>query len=388
MRTWCLLGACLLAAADAAGRTPLLLPTLRIFQHPVPPPAGGHRASATKTKPDAPPARYVVDLDDPPEHRWDAVLAEPGLRDAVRATARGLAQVLAPQAALVDEFIEAVKPELGAETLAEAAGIARAVGGGINATDIMRANLVYELTSGCTVVVAQAADGDGRVLLAANDDGVNGPAVSLQAITASVRFVWGNATLFDATRFVGSTGISHGVSKGGFAMAQNMRAFDIGIEAALRENIAAARAGARTYAELARELFAAGSSYEEALHALATTNLTNPMFLTVAGPKPGQGAVITRGRSDAQVWSIGDGGAWSLVQTNSDHGEGPDDPRRDTANEAMEALGNSSAALTPSNLLSKVVGLKPIVDNGDTTFSAVYDAKSGESQAIVRWSNV
>ena len=96
---------------------------------------------------------------------------------------------------------------------------------------------------------------------------------------------------------------------------------------------------------LPRDLFEKSvETYDDALLELANTPILAPCYYIVAGPKPLQGAVVTRDRAvAADVWKLGTNNTWFLAETNYDHWEKPlfIDDRITPANKCMNEMGQA-----------------------------------------------
>lgn len=108
------------------------------------------------------------------------------------------------------------------------------------------------------------------------------------------------------------------------------------------------------------------------------------MYATLAGIKPYEGAVVTRGPSvkfPVQRLSSSDPDGWYLVQTNSDRWlpDPKDDQRRTQAEQAIRSLGRASAAQYDGML--RVMSVWYVL-NPDTVFTAVLSPLHGNATFI------
>ena len=86
-----------------------------------------------------------------------------------------------------------------------------------------------------------------------------------------------------------------------------------------------------------------------------------------------KGAIITRGRNDADVWlmgenSISQNSTWFLVETNYDHWKPPPffDDRRSAAIKCLDTMGKDNASFSG---LYNVLSTKPVLNEVSISYS-------------------
>ena len=188
----------------------------------------------------------------------------------------------------------------------------------------------YEGPGLCTSIVAQ--DAGGRILLGRNLDW-NLPK-PVRELLIDIDFVKGGKKLFRATGAAGISGVLNGmayaVSDAG-ADARGDARHGLGWAASIN----ARGKGGRLWANLAQSLLVhsmtptqhlrkaleATADFEGALGELSGTAQVDENYFIVAGARPGEGAIVTRGREKAvDVWRLEPAAAdgWFRVQTNFD----------------------------------------------------------------------
>jgi len=214
----------------------------------------------------------------------------------------------------------------------------------------------YEGPGLCTSIVAQ--DAGGRILLGRNLDW-NLPK-PVRELLIDIDFVKGGKKLFRATGAAGISGVLNGmayaVSDAG-ADARGDARHGLGWAASIN----ARGKGGRLWANLAQSLLVhsmtptqhlrkaleATADFEGALGELSGTAQVDENYFIVAGARPGEGAIVTRGREKAvDVWRLEPAAAdgWFRVQTNFDHWNPVPvfDDRRNPAIARMRALGQTN----------------------------------------------
>jgi hypothetical protein len=134
---------------------------------------------------------------------------------------------------------------------------------------------------------------------------------------------------------------------------------------------------------LLRSLADGAATYDDALARLSAAPLDAPSYFIIAGARPLEGAIVTRGRDATQsdVYPLGSR-RWYVLETNYDHDKPPaqGDDRRHPGERRMEQLGRARAA-TRDGLLTvlsdtscnKSAGERPLL-NSITTYTAIMSA--------------
>ncbi len=224
------------------------------------------------------------------------------------------------------------------------------------------------------------------------------PVDGLNGITASVTFVNSSGAqggaparvLYHGTSFIGYVGLLTGMRPGGFSVSVNQRTVNASqpLQAFL-ENIQSALSGGQSIGMFLRTALQEEASYTSALRRLNSTKLIAPVYLTMAGTHAGEGAVITRNRDHADlshglaagIWALQSPPAsWFRLETNYDHWAPAGDKRRATAYAEMNKL---SPAVLDGQALFQVLSTPPVL-NGDTRYTAVMSAATGEYYTVTR----
>jgi len=322
-----------------------------------------------------PAPRYAIDLDAPPEERWLAVYLD--YQDKFGPILAFLNATIPPDVQqYLDPIMAALNDFLPGDIGRELKGISEYPGVPFNLGQLVILNLLYELTAYCTSIVAQAPDGTGTIFHSRHLD-YDIPA--LRDLTIEVEFKQNNATLYECTMFAGSLGCFTGMRPGGWSVSINER--DQGTSPVL--SLLAALEGGQSVAMFLRDLLQSVADFDSALLAVTTQPLIAPAYITLAGVKAGEGAIVTRNRTVADdVWKL-DASAdrWWILETNDDHWRPPLDKRRDVANAAMEALGQ--AGVSDAGLLS-VLDTPPVFNSG-TIYTTQMVPALGNVSALVRY---
>jgi len=134
---------------------------------------------------------------------------------------------------------------------------------------------------------------------------------------------------------------------------------------------------------LSRQVLQNDGDFNTALNDLSDDNLIADVYYILAGSKPGEGAVISRNRTDAaDVWRL-DSSRWFEAQTNYDHWQQPPwfDNRVDPANNAMNSVGQQKISL---DTLFQVLSTKPVL-NLQTTYTILSCPATGEYTSYTRY---
>ena len=116
--------------------------------------------------------------------------------------------------------------------------------------------------------------------------------------TYIAKFMKGDQYLFDATMFAGYTGILSGMRKDGFSLTINTR------KPSMTTDFTNMLANVFLFfgndnhqpPKIARDVFLSCETYECAVKMLKEAKLTAPVFFTIAGVGPNEGAIISRDR--------------------------------------------------------------------------------------------
>lgn len=329
--------------------------------------------SGGETRPEGPPLdSFVIDLDLAPADRWKEVMES--RLETFHTTMDWIVDHSIPPN-MLSKFITALnlvqdfwpKPEYRAEIT----GIARATGRDPGL--ILLLNLVYELSAGCTSIVAQHSDGSvwhGRNL--------DFDIPRLQDLVVDVHFTQGKDLVYQGTTYAGYIGVLTGVKPNAFSLSQDQRETGDPIWENLLEFLVT-KGKAAAYPFLYRDLFKWADTYDEALEVIVNTPTIAPAYAILAGTQPGEGAVVSRDRDTAvDVWTLSDD-RWFLVETNDDHWKPPNDDRREAANHSMSKYTPQSIG---ADALWDVMTQHPTL-NELTTYTAVMNADKDYYESVL-----
>jgi acid ceramidase len=364
----------------------------------------------------------VVDLDAPATTRWKHIVAPlaseiANMTDVVVTTLRKvlgsdrLDGILDALDADIEAFTSRLPRDYGVEILGIAA-----------ATDIKPAilfvyNIFYTLMGACTSIVGQN-DG-GEIFHGSNLDFGIWPSFDikpdhsnfwkltekLRPIVFNVDFQRDGATLYKATTYGGFIGALRVMKPNAFALTVDTR-FDMGLDGGLIAWLLAGDLKDRDMdvTWLARDVMenrdAGGfTTYDDALVHLKHTKTIGPAYIIFSGTKPGEGAVISKGKDvfsgregeTVDVWTLaeelakkgGDGAKDPqpfLVETNYDHWKSAPkfDNRRDPAIACMRELGTTGTSIKG---IYRVLTAMPNL-NYQTTFTTVMHTAAGHFESF------
>jgi hypothetical protein len=246
----------------------------------------------------------------------------------------------------------------------EIEGIANVVG--IPPGDIALVNLLYEMVSMCTSIVAETDDG--RILHSRNLDFGLGTDFTtlLQNLTIQVEFQKGGKTIYYGTTYAAYVGLLTGMAPGRFGLSLNLR-HSGDILGNLKELLNNPASNVVSF--LLRSSLENDGNYQAALKRLVNEPLISESYIIISGTRAGEGAVITRNRTvAADVWSLDESNErWYLLQTNHDHWRPspPGDHRSEVGDGAMNRIGRSNIS---AQAIYEVLSTKPLL-NAQTTYT-------------------
>jgi len=120
-------------------------------------------------------------------------------------------------------------------------------------------------------------------------------------------------------------------------------------------------------------------NFECALSYFVSTPIIAPGYLTVAGVKNYEGAIISRDKFGAAHIEMLSNKSWTIVQTNDDHFDGTCNTRCQVANANMQSVGFEN--INADNLRHTVMLAEPTL-NDHTIFSSILIPALGSLDAI------
>jgi hypothetical protein len=314
--------------------------------------------------PKEPVERFVVNLDLPPRERWKKVIAEKV--DALKALLDIIEVAFKlSQPKVTRELVDASMAGIENEYLEEMRGIAEAAN--VSVSDVMMANMYYEisgvadtpldLSKSCTSIVTQNANK--TIYFGRNQD--YPPPFTLVMIHAV--FEKGGVMQYEGTTFAGTIGLATAMVPKGWAASINARGNPKkGTAKGIDEAIAAAQRGASIFPIFIRKTMdSIGPHYNEAVLFMRANEMIMSGFIIMGGSHAGEGAILTKnatsGLEGTDVFSIFSepspaGGAWYVVQTNTDHWLSPpasaygyNISRREAAVEVLDQIGEQNIDL-------------------------------------------
>ncbi|KAI6656842.1 N-acylethanolamine-hydrolyzing acid amidase-like [Oopsacas minuta] len=324
------------------------------------------------------PPTYTINLDEAPKLRWKEVAKDYGTQ-MVNFRSK-MVQLLKIPVALLDVLetqAPAILAHLPNEYAGEIVGLAQAIG--LPLTDMILVNIIYDMTAACTSIVAQTTDD--KIIHARNLD--YSLPMELRNLTIIVDVQRNNLTVFNGVTFAGMIGLATGQKPNRFTISLNQRNKGFRLEN-LYEMLLNREAHFVTL-YIRGELESDESEFNSAVENFQIAPFMAPCYIILGGVKPGEGAVITRGReAELDVRFIDKGkGAWYVLETNYDWWEPPpsSDNRRDPAVKHMKDVGRSKISL---DTLYEVLSTPPVCNNG-TTYTAMMSAgKPDEFRAVIR----
>ena len=324
------------------------------------------------------PPTFTINLDEPPESRWNAVTKVYGAEiHSFRAQMIQLFKIPKEILALMEIQASALLAYLPEEYAGEIVGIAHSIG--ISVTDVIFINILYDITAACTSIVAQTMDN--KIIHSRNLD--YSLPDELRNITIIVNAIRNNKTVYTGVTYAGMVGIATGQKPNSFTISLNQRDKGFRIEN-LYEILLNREAHFVTF-EIRRMLETEGTDFSSVVREFQTAVLMAPCYIILGGIARGEGAVITRGReSELDIRFIDTArGNWYVLETNYDWWESPpsNDNRRYPAVSHMNAIGRSNISL---DTLYDVLSATPVCNHG-TTYTALMSAgKPGALRAVVR----
>jgi len=327
---------------------------------------------------------YIVDLDLPAPLRWRHICSNATYQKSMQQVINGLIGLFPGNGVALNDLGETLNLlyfpfEFGTEIRGCASEL------GVPFGWLSLFNMGYEVTDGCTSIVAQTKDN--KILHVRNMDFWDGIWLTnhLKNLTIQVDYHSKGKVLFHATSFAGYVGVLSGMRPQGYSISIDTRNYPAGIGQLFYEVIAAIKEHNATLVSfLTRKVLTKIPDFEGAVKNLSDDLLIADVYYIVGGVSANQGAVISRNRHNASdVWRLESPSRWYEVQTNYDHWKKPPwfDDRVDPANHAMNALGRDDLSL--DSLFKQVLSVKPVL-NLQTTFTMLTCPADGTYRSYAR----
>ncbi len=287
---------------------------------------------------------YEVNLDLPPEHRYDRAIADykPLM---LQAYTEIMATVPDSMKALIVNVYTTVTRQRFREYAAELVGVARCLN--ISESNAFIFNVVYELMALCTSIVFKNTEG--KTVVARNLDFPYTPILRKSYVILS--YTQGGRERF---RCSGNPGFIGGIT------CMRGRAFALSIDLRMMKDandmLRSLTAGSPPLTWLIRTAMHDSKNYQHFSRLLKVSRAASGGYLIISGLAGNEGAVLTRNRKGAEdVQELNDT-TWFLAQCNMDHWLQPWDVRTVRANEGMKEIGQGHATLekVKDELLFKV----------------------------------
>ncbi|PAV65317.1 hypothetical protein WR25_13043 [Diploscapter pachys] len=269
-------------------------------------------------------------------------------------------------------------------------GIAEA--SGVSVGEVALLNMFYEISKGCTSIVAQ--DPNGKIYHARNQDfgflfywniteKTWQQTIALKELVINVNFLRQGQIVYKATTFAGLAGILTGLKPHAFTISTNSRGGGI---ASNLYNFFYRGINDMAFVLFAdRDVMEKCNNYAEAIDYLSNTPIMAPAYFIVGGRQPGEGAVISRSPNETvhiDVIDTSKPDGFFVLQTNYDWDKPTIyfDDRRTPGNDCMKKLttyGVSHAGLY------QVLSSKPNL-NKVTVYTAVMQVDEPTLKAFVR----
>jgi len=318
--------------------------------------------------------RYIINLDDPPEERWDQVIADYADQwDNVQKILKRTLQDLTGKVlgSIIDKLLSGIMStanSLGAVFYHKEL-TAISAKSGLKLGRLVLLQLVYEASSCCTSIVLPDMEGNLHHIRTM-DWGMD----FLEPLTVELDFRKGGQTVFMATSWAGYVGVLTGMRPGSYSVSINFRVTD---EGTFWGNLKNALTACWPIGFLLREIFETEPSFDTAVRFLSNSELIAPCYVTICGVTEGQGALLTRDRKREQNrWDLSELG--TIVQTNIDHWRDDDQQdimdsveRRELARELIEKL-----KVVNKDSLWEMMSTKPIY-NTITVYGAYMSPRDG-----------
>ncbi len=338
----------------------------------------------------------IVNLDLPPSDRWKAIGIK--YKEDIQAGMETIMSFVPDFLVdLIDEIGKTLESLLPPPYREELLGLAAATD--IHVGELFLLNIAYDITAHCTSIVAQK----GETLLHARNLDAPGRDVAefgeknkrfmstARDTCIAVLFKSGGKTVYSGVTFAGVIGLATGHKPNSFTISLNERRTGSVWENLL--TLLQERPGSAVTFLIRDALADPDINYQGVLNRMTYIPMIAASYITIAGTKPGEGAVISRDRREAvKPFSRGvlklptdtSKEPWYLFQTNHDHWTKPPNiqpaadgslvtnshERKAAGKKAMAKMGQSN--LSPQHLINILSG--ELVLNEHTMYTTVMTA--------------
>jgi len=368
---------------------------------------------------------FDVDLDQKPEHRWTHIIEqfEPQLVRIKKQLMPILSSQISPHLmkhniASIDQFYDLAFSAFPSYIQAEMRGVYEKFPG-VERNMLVAMNLMYELTTACTSIVARKSklstdhlihgrnmDGYGIMVYLENKLGRN----YLRNSVVNVNFWRSGKIVSRGAHFVGLLFPMDGLKSGKFSFSINQRSTTgnkekiIGdvIDWAKGEGGAGTVGAAEPLVVALRHLFEEKNSYKEAKAFMESTPHLSAAYFILGGVSGNDACIVTSGGVKGPVKNLPNatldetnrvGTPW-VLQTNSDHG-GYRGTRSRVGNDCMRLTygvpmlswkKNKSATPMTFGAMFDVLSTRPVL-NDRTTYTSLMEVASGKMETWLRGCN-
>ncbi|CAJ0948442.1 unnamed protein product, partial [Mesorhabditis belari] len=339
---------------------------------------------------------FNINLDEDPRTRWALVAQSKRqeLLDTLATVHDFIATLLGDFGGLIWDMLldmmEDAVLHLPEPYKSEILGFAEAAN--ITPQQVTLLNLFYEISKGCTSIVAE--DPNGKIFHARNQDFGTffiwnttletwQQTIALKKILINVNYMKGGQVFYKGVTFAGHMGVLTGLKPHAFTLSTNSRA---GSDwSLLMDWFAGQENGRRELIWADRDVLEKANSYSEAIEYLSTTPLFAGGYFIVGGTKSGEGAVITRnanGTDHIEKIDTTKPNGWYVLETNYDWDK-PEfylDARIGPGNDCMQRMTRANVGLEG---LYQVLSSKPNL-NKATVYTCVMQVDDIVMQSFIR----
>jgi len=321
---------------------------------------------------------YIVNLSLAPRLRWQTIVRE-NRKELIEIMDWWVDTMAVTNASLLQQWTSS--HDIEEEYVEELRGIVEAVEHPkVTLDNLILLQLMYELDwpHFCTSIIA--ASPNGTVVHGRNFDYYGEGGLTLMAT-----FERDGRELFTEVTRPGLVGVHTAFRSGGYSVAMNKRTvMERGFQAAA--NLQSAQNGGRSYMLLLRRTLESATDFTTALEKLSQTKFAAPLYLSLAGSQPFEGAVVTAdgcqpgGSESMDVRRLDRSEHWFLVQANEDQWQSHHGRRHMRATKELLHMGQSEVS---QEKIRTVLTQPPLLFNYMTQFTWVMTASSGSSDMVL-----